>query len=314
MEYLNGETSFKLKNSAVALGNFDGIHKGHQLLIKEIVKMKEKNYKATIFTFSPHPKFVLSDKYSIELIYSQEERKQKFEKLGIDIVIDYPFTKDTALMSPNDFVEKILIDLLDVNIIAVGSDYRFGNKRKGDINLLKEYSKKYGFEVIVFEKMKIKDEIISSSKIRKLISKGKIEIANELLGDYFTIIGEVVQGKKLGRKLGTPTANIIPIKNKILPLNGVYVSKTIVNDKEYNSITNIGYNPTTIQNINKSVETYIFDFNNDIYGNNIEVKLLKFLRKENKFNNLVELQNQMNEDINKAQQFFLHSYINVYNF
>lgn len=304
MKYLTEQKVFHFKKTAVALGNFDGIHKGHQSLLEEVVKAKEKQLTSVIFTLNPHPSFVVSNKEAVDLIYVGEEKVKKFEELGIDVLIEYPFTLETAKMLPETFIKKILLEQLDAKIIIVGNDYRFGYKRQGNVSLLKKYGKIFGYKVIELEKKEINNQIISSSRIRDYIKKGQIVEANELLRTPFSIMGKVQQGRKLGRKLGFPTANIIPSKEKLLPPNGVYITKTKLNNKWYKSITNIGSNPTIGKQEHKVVETYLFGINSVFYDKAIEVILLKHLRFEKKFDSIDNLVDQIKDDIKNAEVFF----------
>jgi riboflavin kinase/FMN adenylyltransferase len=303
MKYLTGNDNYSLTNTAIALGNFDGIHKGHQVLMQEILLAKAKGLASVVFTFDPHPSFVLANKEPVDLIFVREERVKRFERLGIDILIEYPFTLETAKMLPEDFIENILVNQLGAKLIVVGSDFRFGYKRQGDVNLLKKYANVYDYEVKIIEKEKYQDEIISSSHIRGLIRLGEIEQVNALLGEPFIICGNVEHGKKLGRTIGIPTANLIPKKEKLLPPNGVYVSKVRHQGVEYKGVTNVGTNPT-LGHYDKVVETYIFDMNLELYGQEIEVLLLKFLRLEKKFSGLDVLVEQMQRDIESAKEYF----------
>ncbi|TCK97943.1 riboflavin kinase/FMN adenylyltransferase [Natranaerovirga hydrolytica] len=304
MKYIADTKDFNLKETAVALGNFDGVHKGHQLLINEIIASKKVGLKATIFTFTPHPKTILYKDSPLELVLSTEERKNKLEDLGVDVLIEYPFNKETMEIDPRTFIEEILIQQLDIRFLVVGSDYRFGYKRQGDVHLLEEYSKQYNYQLKVIQKKKLKNNIISSSFIRELIKEGKVDEASKLLGKPYNIIGEVVQGKKIGRTLGFRTANISVGKEKLLPLNGVYMTQTKINGIWYNSVTNIGVKPT-VNGKEKNVETHIFDIDLDLYGHTIEVSILKLIREEEKFGTLGQLKNQIEKDIALTKAYFI---------
>ncbi|MDF2951757.1 MAG: hypothetical protein K0S18_1340, partial [Anaerocolumna sp.] len=243
MDYIAETTNFKLHNSVVTLGKFDGIHRGHQLLLNKVLEQKKIGLQSVMFTFAYHPSNLFSDK-EIEQIYTEEEKKYLLEKSGLDVLISYPFTEETASMEPEDFIKKVLIDKVDAKMIVVGTDFRFGHKRRGDVSLLQKMSEQWGYELIVFDKMKLDDRVVSSSYIRSEIAQGNMEHVNELLGSPFTVIGEVLHGRKIGRTLGFPTTNLITPSNKLLPPNGVYVSHTIINGIKHPGVTNIGYNPT----------------------------------------------------------------------
>lgn len=303
MKYIAGITDFKLKNSAVSLGKFDGIHLGHQLLLNKVLELKELGYQAAMFTFFYNPRNLFSDK-EIELIYTEEEKKYLLEQKGFDVLVSYPFTQETASMEPEDFIKEVLVEKLDAKVIVVGADFCFGHKRRGNVDLLREKSKEYGYELIVFDKMKIEDEVISSSYIRSKIAEGDMEQVTKLLGRPFSIIGEVMHGRKIGRTLGFPTTNLIPPSSKLLPPNGVYASMTNINGVNYPGLTNIGNNPTVGITPEKRVETYIFDFDSDLYGSTIEVLLYSHERPEMSFRSVEDLKNQMNKDIIFGRKYF----------
>jgi len=302
MEYIAGNTDFKYKNSAVTLGKFDGLHLGHQQLIDIVISYKEQGLKAVMFSFLLHPGNLFSDK-EFELIYTEEEKLAKLKRCGVDALISYPFTEETRAMEPEDFIKQILVDQLDAKIIVVGDDFRFGIHRKGDVKLLQEYEKTYGYKVIACEKKKWKNEVISSSLIRKALKEGNMEAVNAMLGQPYMIRGEVVHGRRIGRTIGMPTTNLIPSTSKLLPPCGVYASKTLIGDKYFPGVTNIGYKPTVGEEEYIGVETFIFDFDDDLYGKMIEVELFYYMRPELKFGSLEELVIKMREDIIIAQKY-----------
>ena len=303
MLYISENEDFRLKNTAVSLGKFDGIHRGHRLLIDQIINEKKNKYTSVVFTFSLHPKCLFSDK-ELELIDTEEEKKEKLENMGVDVLISYPFTKETAGMEPEEFVKDVLVNQLDAKIIVVGSDYRFGSHRKGDVALLERLSKIYGYQLIVFDKLVIRDQIVSSTLIRNEISKGNMEFVTELLGEPYRIKSEIIYGNQLGRTIGVPTINQVVPSNKLLPPNGVYTSKVYVDGKSYYGVTNVGYKPTVSDKLVKGIETNIFDFEGDLYGQVIEVELMSFLRPEQKFDSLDELKNQIAVDSKAARDYF----------
>ncbi len=302
MQYIEGK-NFNLKKTAITLGKFDGIHRGHQLLLKKILSQKTKGLTSVMFTFSSHPQNILQHK-DIKLIYTLEEKRILLKKWGIDYLISYPFTEETVSMEAYDFVKDILINKLDGKMIVVGKDFRFGHNREGDVDLLKKLSKEFDFELIVYDKFAIKNLTISSTLIKKVILDGNIEYANHLLGSPYTVVGEVKHGRKIGRTLGFPTVNIIPSTSKLLPPNGVYVSNTNINGHMYPGITNIGQNPTVGETKHKQVETFLFDFDEDLYGKTISVQILSMFRPEYKFDNIDLLKEQMNKDIIKGKTYF----------
>lgn len=303
MEYIAGKTDFKMKNSAVTLGKFDGLHRGHQLLINKIMEQKSKGYQAVMFTFMLHPGNLFSDK-EIELIYTEEEKRYLLENWGLDVLVSYPFTKETVTMEPEDFIKEVLINKLDAKMIVVGSDFRFGRNRRGDAALLKEWADHYGYELCVMNKILSDDKEIGSSYIRSELKNGNMELVNELLGNPYSIMGPVLHGRKIGRTIGFPTINLIPESNKLLPPDGVYASVTTINGEKYPGLTNIGLNPTVGETPEKRVETYIFDYDSDLYNSFVSVALYSRERGEEKFNSLEELKEQMNKDINYGREYF----------
>ena len=303
MEYITGNTDFKLNNSAVTLGKFDGIHLGHQYLIDQVISYKEQGYTSVMFSFLYHPYNLFSDK-EFEQIYTQEEKVAKLSHTGLDVLVAYPFTQKTRSIEPEDFIKEILVEKLDAKIIVVGIDFRFGHNRRGDITLLQQYADTYGYKVIACEKRKWQDHIISSSAIRTELKNGNMEAVNAMLGQPYMIRGEVLHGRRIGRTIGMPTTNITPPTNKLLPPCGVYPSRTWIGQNYYYGVTNIGYKPTVGAETRKGVETYLFDFDEDLYGKVIEVELFAYERPEIKFATLEELKKQMEEDIIFAKKYF----------
>lgn len=302
MKYINNP-EFKLKNTAVALGKFEGIHRGHQLLLDEIKKQNNKKQKSVVFTFDMPPRSALKGDSSYQQIYTKEERRILLEKQGIDILIEHPFTKDFAAMSPEDFVREVLIKKAGAKTIVVGTDFRFGKNRAGGIVELDTLSRIYGYQLIVIEKLQIDRQDVSSTRIRSLIEKGEMEKAAELLGRPYTVVGEVVHGKALGRTIQIPTVNQIASPNKLVPPNGVYVSKVWVEGQSYYGITNVGVKPTVEEDALKGVETHIFQFDKDIYGKMICVELLHYRRPEMKFSSVDALCTQMTKDIQYGKEY-----------
>lgn len=299
MDIIKG-LDFKIQNSAVSLGKFDGIHKGHRLLLNEILKHKENI--PTVFTFdvkSRDRKPESGMPVTRNVIYSQQEKEFLLNKLGIQREVLFPFNEVTRDMEPEEFIEDFLVGKMDVRFICVGEDFRFGKARRGNVGMLKKYASHYGYDIKIFHKLKSHDEIISSTLVRQKIENGEIKRANELLGENYFIMGEVVHGNKIGRTLNMPTANIVPESDKVLMPSGVYASTVELDGRVYKSVTNVGRKPTV--GINAiGVETYIFDFDEDIYGKNIKVNFYEFLRPEKKFPDLTELKNQMGLDKRNA--------------
>lgn len=302
MEHIYNTEDFQLKNTAVCLGKFDGIHKGHRLLIDTIKSYKERNLQTVVFTFALHPSNLFSDTET-ELIDTLPEKIEKLEALGVDTLVSFPFTKKTAAMEPEDFIKKILVEKTDAKIIVVGKDFHFGNKRKGNVALLKKLAPEYGYEVVDLEKIATDNEIVSSTRIRKEIKKGNMEKVTELLETPYAITSEVLHGQQLGRTIGMPTINQAVAPHKIIPPKGVYVSRVYLEDGIHGGITNVGTKPTVSGIKQLGVETYIFDFSGDLYGKVLKTELLYFVRGEQRFSGIDALKEQMYKDKLYGEQY-----------
>ncbi|MEG2512990.1 MAG: bifunctional riboflavin kinase/FAD synthetase [Acetivibrio sp.] len=304
MRYID-YSDLKLEKSAVCLGKFDGLHIGHRQLIQYGISMKKEGYRSVVFSFLMNPR-LLKNTGDFSLIYTEEEKKDILERAGVDVLISYPFDVEMFSMEPECFIEEILVDKLDAKVVIVGSDFRFGHNRRGNVELLVKLSEKYGYRVKIFEQVMYKDEIVSSTRIRDCIKKGDIEEANHMLSEPYCVIGEVLHGRKIGRTLGMPTTNIIPEEVKLLPPNGVYASKTWLDGKEYAGISNVGVKPTVGAEEKRLIETFIFDYSGDLYGKRLKVDLYVFERPEKKFNSLEELKIRMEKDTTFGKQYFSH--------
>ncbi|MGO1367937.1 MAG: bifunctional riboflavin kinase/FAD synthetase [Senegalia sp. (in: firmicutes)] len=289
--------------TVICLGSFDGLHIGHKTLIKNVMKKsKKENLKSVVFTFSNHPASIIPNKPEPKLIITNEEKIKILENIGIDFFIMIAFSKEFMQMKPENFIKEVLVKKLNVKRIVIGFNYKFGYKGKGDANLLKKLGEEYDFEVEVVSPIKNNEEVISSSIIRELILNGEIKKANKYLGRNFSIEGKVIHGKKRGKNLGFPTANIYLNNNYIVPKMGVYKTKTIYKSNIYNSLTNVGLNPTFEKNKEVSIETYILDFNEEIYDENIKIEFLYFLRSEKKFSSKEDLIKQMKLDVRAVKE------------
>ena len=288
--------------SSVTLGKFDGLHRGHQKLINLIRREQGEKNRSVIFTFDVSPRsYILHSPPKYLLTY--EERRELAENLGVDILAECPFTEALMHMEPEDFVKEYLAERLHARYLAVGPDFRFGYQRRGTPELLKELGRTYGFRTEIVEKEKYKGRDISSTFVREELEKGHIEEVNQLLGYTYFTKGEIVHGRQLGRTIGIPTANLIPPVIKKLPPNGVYITESLIQGKTYQGITNIGYKPTVKENF-LGVETYLFSFNADLYGQEAEVRFYRYLRPEIKFSSLEELKCQMLKDIEEGKSYF----------
>ena len=297
MQTIRGTTQFKIEEgTAVAIGKFDGLHLGHRKLLQEILKQKEDGLKAVVFTFDPSPEIFFGMNPSRELS-TNEEKRRLFEEIGIDILVEFPFNKETAATSPEDFVIDILVKRMNAKYVAAGTDLSFGAKGKGNFALMSSLAHHLGFEAHKIDKIERNGKVISSTLIRSLVEKGEMEEAAACLGAPYRITGKIVHGRALGRRIGIPTLNQIPPSDKLLPPFGVYYSEVRADGKVYKGMTNIGTKPTVTQEMKVTVETYLYDFSGDLYGETAEVGLLTFRRPERRFSGVEELKKTMEEDI-----------------
>ena len=291
------------QNTSVTIGNFDGVHCGHQILFREVVeKALRINSTSVAITFEPHPLQVVRPDFGIKLISTREQKVELIEHANIDVLIIIPFTKEFARTTAEAFVDEVLIDTMGIKELVVGYDYAFGKGRQGDISFLKEQGLRKGFNVSVVEAYYKDDILVSSTKVRELVAQGRMKDVKKLLGRYYQIRGKVMMGKQRGGPVvGFPTANLHISEEDLRPKHGVYVTQVIYEGRCYGGVMNIGYNPTFGES-KLSVETHIFDFNQDIYGKPIKINLLRFLRGEQKFSGPDELAGQIAKDIGKAKE------------
>ncbi|MBE6010121.1 MAG: bifunctional riboflavin kinase/FAD synthetase [Lachnospiraceae bacterium] len=284
---------------AISLGKFDGLHIGHKLLMSELNKAKESGLLAVAVTFSIPPNAL--DGEDFRVLTTKPEKLWIFEQAGIDVLIELPFTKELRAMEPEAFLAMVT-EKIPVKEIVAGTDFRFGKNRSGDYKTLLENEERFGYRAVIFEKVQDDGMDISSTRIREAVKEGNLAEANRLLGyDYF-LSGKVVVGNQLGRTIQVPTANLLVPKEKLLPPNGGYVTHLTVDGKVYGGISNIGYKPTVGENEPFSVETHIFDFNEDIYGKQIWVSFLEYLRPEKKYDSLDALKKQIDLDIKTSRE------------
>ncbi len=287
----------------VALGNFDGVHIGHNQLISTLTqKCKENNLQSCVYTFGIHPLTIITGKEAPSQITNINMKKKILESLGIELLYLEEFNKDFMNLSPEDFVKNILLDKLNCKIVVVGFDYTFGRKAEGNVEFLKQMSKKYGFEVYEIKPVTIDNNKVSSSIIREYIKNGEIEKANLFLGRPYSICSKVIHGRGIGNKIGYPTANILIESSHLIPKTGVYATIANINGCIYKGATNVGNNPTFEGN-NTSLETFILNFDESIYDKYIEIKFIKRVRDQIKFNNINDLVNQMQKDINYINDY-----------
>ena len=281
--------------TAVAIGNFDGLHKGHQKLLTILKeKAKEKDAPSVVYTFSDHPKNVMLGAGAQKLIYNNTAKEKLIGDTDVDFLFFEDFNKVRDL-EPEEFVKEILIDKLNIKIAVIGANGRFGKKSAGDAKMLKEFGERYGFEVLVVEPIMIGDVVCSSTQVRSAIETGDFKKCESLLGRTYSVSGTVVSDKHLGRTYGYPTANLIPERNGVQIKRGVYATVTKIGEKNYKSITNVG--TTSFDDVEKSrIETHILDFSGDLYGKTIEVEFLYYMRDFKNFVSTDELKSQLDED------------------
>ncbi len=307
MKTIFGSDNIKLNKGtmAVGLGNFDGLHKGHMALVDTLISEAKLNgQQSVIYTFTKHPENIIRKKLFTPLLTTVGKRIQILGGTELDYLYFDEFDESYSRMEPETFVKKILLDKLGAGLVAAGFNYRFGYMGQGDAELLKQFGEKYGFKVIIIPPVMINDELVSSTAIREYVIRGDMEGALRLLGRYYSITGEVMDGRRIGRRIGFPTANLHPEDYLVLPGNGVYITRTHYNGTIYNSLTNVGVNPTFRDVSGVSVETHILDFDKDIYRSSIEVFFLKKLRDEIRFRDPGELSARINCDIQAAREYF----------
>lgn len=288
-------------NACVTIGNFDGVHLGHQMLFAEVVDRAHRHRGASVVvTFDPHPLKVLRPE-TIRLISTTEQKIELIEKAGIDVLVVIPFDRDFAATSADTFVEEVLVAAIGVRELVVGYDYAFGRGRQGTIAFLREKGQEHGFPVTVVEAHYENGMLVSSTRIRELVAEGRMDEVRLLLGRYYQIRGEVQRGKQRGgRVVGFPTANLRISEEDLCPRRGVYVTQVVYDGRCYGGVSNIGTNPTFGENL-LVAETHIFDFHDDIYGRPIKINLLRHLRGEKKFSGPEELAAQISRDIEAAR-------------
>ena len=306
MEYIKQSITFEIKEPTVlSLGKFDGLHRGHELLMDYMAKRKKENpgLKAVIFTFDIPPGKQIQNT-PVQVLTTNQEKVKLFESIGIDYLIECPFTEEIMRMEPEEFIERIVTGL-HVKYMVVGTDFRFGHKRRGDYRMLEAYAFRYGYEVEVVDNMQEEGRDISSTFVREEIAGGNMEKANRLLGYEFFVEGQILHGKKLGKPvLGIPTINLEPPADKLLPPFGVYLTVTEYCGAEYPGITNVGCKPTIEGENPVGVETHLFDVSEDMYGAQVKVKFLSRVREERRFDSLEVLKSQMEQDILYGRKYF----------
>jgi riboflavin kinase/FMN adenylyltransferase len=290
-----------VQDVAVSIGIFDSVHRGHQKILKRLVKEALRhNTKSLVITFHPHPRKILNPRERVPFITSLEHRLRLIETLGVDFSLVMAFTDALSKMAPCDFIDKILVRSLHAKVLVIGENFLFGNKGKGDFIFLKKASKIYAFKLIVIRPARSKGKVISSTRIRCAIEKGDLKNASLMLGRPVSVLGTVVKGRRIGRKLGFPTANINP-HHEAIPPSGVYAVDAKLDKRPYKALLNIGRRPTFGASMEPSIELHILDFKKDIYNKDVEIIFKRKLRNEKRFSSISALRKQIEKDIQRAR-------------
>lgn len=307
MEIVYGKNTANMvgRQTGVGLGNFDGLHVGHMALVNTLISESRLNgLESMIYTFTKHPENILRKKLFTPLLTTVNKKAQLLGETSLRYLYFDEFDEVYSRMKPESFVKDVLIGRLGAKLAVAGFDYRFGYKGMGDTNLLKDMGRALNFRVIIIPPIKIDNDIVSSTRIRENVAKGDMEKVFSLLGRHYSITGEVTDGRRIGSKLGFPTANIHPEDYLILPHKAVYITRTLLDGKFYPSLTNVGLNPTFGDIARTSVETHILNFDKNIYNKKIEVFFISKIRAEKKFKSREELMEQITRDIGTAKEFF----------
>lgn len=291
------------KPTVITIGTFDGVHLGHQKIINKVVESaRRENLLATIFTFFPHPRMIVQHDNSLKLIHTLNEKKEALKALGVDLLIVQPFNEEFANLTAEDFVHKLLVERLNAKKVIIGYDHRFGKGRTADIKDMERFGEQYGFAVEEIPVEEINEVSVSSTAIRNALLSGKMDIAERYLAAPYSLTGTVVHGMKLGRSIGYPTANIVvDDKYKLIPKDGVYAVYSLINQQKVYGMMSIGKNPT-IEGKGSSIEVHFFDFNNNIYDQQITIYFIKYLREEQKFDSIELLKQQIANDETAARK------------
>lgn len=293
------------KGAVVTIGTFDGVHHGHQKILKRVTEIaQQESLTSVLLTFFPHPRMVLQPDSDLKLINTIQERQQLIAANGIENIVTHPFSQEFARTTAHDYVKNILVDQLKAAVVVIGYDHRFGRNRAASINELEEYGKEFNFKVVQISKKEVEEVTVSSTKIRQSIENGDMETTFNYLNRPFSVQGTVVTGKAIGRTINYPTANLkVEERYKLLPKNGVYVTSSIIDEQRVYGMTNIGVNPTVSIGAQKTIETYYLDFNADLYDSQMELFFHKRLRDESKFKSIDDLKKAMKEDERNARAY-----------
>ncbi len=302
MQIIRGK-EFQLKEPcAVAIGKFDGLHKGHKLIINELIRAKAQGLKSVVFSFEPSPE-VYFGRQEEKYVLTESEKQQVLESWGVDLYILYPFDEATAKTEPEVFLKEVLVKQLRMKRLVAGEDVSFGYGGRGNTEFLEKYEREYSYSLQLHPKVYIEEEEISSSYLRDAVEFGEMERCSFLMGRDYSVSGLVCEGNHIGHSLGFPTCNLIPDGDKLLPPNGVYVTLTEIDGERYPSVTNVGKKPTVSEKEPMGIETYLMDTELDCYGKNITVYFFSMLRKESKFDSFEHLKKQLAKDKKAASDF-----------
>lgn len=303
MQIIEQSTMFRLPGrTAVALGKFDGVHLGHQALIHKIIEQKRNGLLATVFTFDTSASAFFGGEE--KELTTRTEKRDIFRRMGVDVLIEFPLNQVTAATEPEMFVHKYLAEQMRAAYICAGPDLSFGKRGAGNYALLVHHAREYGYQVELIDKVMLDGEAVSSTRVREAVRQGRMEAAQRMLGMPYSVTGQVEHGRKLGRTLGMPTANLLPEHDKLLPPNGVYYSRVMTEDREYRGISNVGCKPTVSDEQVMGVETYLYGFTDTIYGKEISVQFLAFRRPEQRFDSVESLKAQLVQDIAAGETYF----------
>lgn len=307
MKIYNHFSEFKKLNNAVAtIGTFDGVHYGHQKIIKRLCELaKATGGESVILTFFPHPRLIIDpENQDLKMINTINEKAKMLESLGVDHLIITPFTRDFSNLTPAEYIQNILVDTIGIKHLIVGYDHRFGKDRKGGLQDLETFSKNFNYKIEQIPEQDINDVAVSSTKIRTALLDGDVALAANYLGYNFSLYGKVIKGDKIGRTIGFPTANLfIEETYKLIPSDGIYAVTVEMNDEVFKGMAYIGQRPT-INGMTRNIEVNIFDFNQEIYGQDIKMNFLEFLRHDVKFTSLEALKEQLQRDKEATLAYF----------
>ncbi len=304
MQYINRLSDYKDNmESAVTFGKFDGLHRGHQILTQKVRELAEKDgIRSIVCAFDMHPMWECAGKIP-QILMNSKERCRHLEDI-VDVLAECPFTREFSQIHAEDFIRDIIKGIFHARYVVVGTDFQFGYGKRGDIKMLEQYAKEYGYELIVIEKERYEDRVISSTYIKELLEKGDVKLAGNLLGYSYGITGKVEHGKQLGRTLGFPTLNIAWPAEKLIPARGVYLTNILVDEQWFHGISNVGVKPTVSNEGKVLAESFLFDYSQDAYGKTVSVEFLEFCRPERRFGSVEELKVCIDKDIAYGKHFF----------